>query len=323
MKKILALALAVLMLLCVGCGNDNTTDTEGKKTYTVGICQLLQHEALDAATKGFKDALVEEFGDAITFDEQNASGESANCATIVNKFVSNNVDLILANATPALQAAASATEDIPILGTSISHYATALEISDWTGTVGGNISGTSDLAPLDQQAAMIKEWFPDVTKVGLIYCSAEANSLYQVDTITAELQKLGVETKKFAFADSNDAATVAKAAADYSKVCYIPTDNVAADNAESIANVLSPEGAAAIVGEGGICKGCGVAALTISYYDLGVATGKMAAKILKGEADVSTMPVETLAKVTKVYNPTICEELGLTVPEGYVSVFDN
>ena len=131
---------------------DSTAAADGK-VYNVGICQLVQHEALDAATQGFKDALVEKLGEGnVKFDEQNASGDSANCATIVNGFVSSNVDLILANATAPLQAAAQATADIPVLGTSVTDYATALDISDWTGTVGGNISGTSDLAPLDQQA---------------------------------------------------------------------------------------------------------------------------------------------------------------------------
>ena len=180
MKKILALALALMMMGIAACAS----------ATTVGICQLVQHEALDAATQGFKDALSAKMPD-VKFDEQNASGDSANCATIVNTFVANGVDLILANATPALQAAMSATGDIPILGTSVTDYATALGMTEWTGTTGINVSGTSDLAPLDGQAQMIKELFPDAKNVGLIYCSAEANSVYQATVIRGYLEERG------------------------------------------------------------------------------------------------------------------------------------
>lgn len=195
---------------------DSTAAADGKG-YNIGICQLVQHEALDAATQGFKDALVEKLGEgSVKFDEQNASGDSANCATIVNGFVSNGVDLILANATAPLQAAAQATADIPVLGTSITDYATALDISDWTGTVGNNISGTSDLAPLDQQAAMIQELFPDAKSVGLLYCSAEPNSVYQCDVIEGYLTEEGYTVARYAFTDTNDVTSVAQTAADNS-----------------------------------------------------------------------------------------------------------
>ena len=316
MKKILALVLALAMgiLLC-SCG----AQPESKDTFTVGICQLAQHPALDAATQGFKEALTAEFGDKVKILEQNASGEPNNCSTIVNSFVSQKVDLILANATSPLQAAASATADIPVLGTSVTDYATALEIKNWTGTVGTNVSGTSDLAPLDQQAAMVKEWFPDAKTVGLLYCSDEANSQYQVDVMTKELSKLGYTCKPFSFTDSNDVASVTQKACDEVDVIYIPTDNTAANNTEAIANVVLPAKTPVIAGEAGICAGCGVATLSIDYKDLGTATGKMAAKILKGEADVATMPVEYATKFTKLYNAANCEKLGLTAPEGYTA----
>lgn len=316
MKKILALVLALAMgiLLC-SCG----AQTEKKDTFTVGICQLAQHPALDAATQGFKEALTAEFGDKVKILEQNASGEPNNCSTIVNSFVSQKVDLILANATSPLQAAASATADIPVLGTSVTDYATALEIKNWTGTVGTNVSGTSDLAPLDQQAAMVKEWFPDAKTVGLLYCSAEANSQYQVDVMTKELSKLGYTCKPFSFTDSNDVASVTQKACDEVDVIYIPTDNTAANNTEAIANVVLPAKTPVIAGEAGICAGCGVATLSIDYKDLGTATGKMAVKILKGEADIATMPVEYATKFTKLYNAANCEKLGLTAPEGYTA----
>ena len=292
---------------------------ESGKTYTVGVCQLVQHEALDAATQGFVDALKEELGDAVTVDVQNASGDSVNCGTIVNGFVSEGVDLIMANATAALTAAASATADIPILGTSITAYGVALDMDDFNGTVGGNISGTSDLADLEAQANMITEWFPEAKKVALLFCSAEPNSSYQIQEVATCLANKGIETKEFAFTDSNDVASVTQSAADYADVVYLPTDNTAASNTEAIANVLVPAGVPAICGEEGICKGCGVATLSISYYDLGVTTGKMAAKILTGEADISEMPIE-FTEATPKYNASMCETLGIEPLEGYTAI---
>ena len=243
--------------------------SEGK-TYTVGICQLVQHDALDAATKGFMDTLKEELGDGVVFDEQNAQGDSNTCSTIINNFVSGDVDLILANATPALQAAQAGTNEIPILGTSVTEYGVALGIDNFNGTVGGNISGTSDLAPLDEQAAMLHELFPDAKKVGLLYCSAEANSQYQVDTVKTALEGLGYTCEYYSFSDSNDLSTVATKAVSESEVIYIPTDNTAASATEIIDNICRPAKIPVIAGEEGMCAGCGVATLSISYYDLGV-----------------------------------------------------
>lgn len=300
--------------------SEEAEDTASGDTYTVGICQLVQHDALDAATQGFKDALVEELGDAVTFDEQNAQGDSNTCSTIINSFVSSDVDLILANATPALQAAQAGTNEIPILGTSVTEYGVALGIDDFTGTVGGNISGTSDLAPLEEQAAMLNELFPDAKKVGLLYCSAEANSQYQVDTVKTALEGLGYTCEYYAFSDSNDLTTIVTKAAEENDVLYVPTDNTAAANAELVNNVCQPAGVPVIAGEEGICSGCGVATLSISYYDLGVGTGKMAAKILKGEANISEMPIEYAPQFTKKYNKSLCEALGITVPEDYVAI---
>lgn len=325
MKKFLALTSAAVLALSAltGCGSDPASTNPGSsndKTYVVGICQLVQHEALDAATQGFKDALKEELGDKVTFKEQNAQGDSNTCATIVNGFVSDKVDLILANATPALQAAAAGTNEIPILGTSVTEYGVALGIEGFTGTVGNNVSGTSDLAPLDGQADMIKELFPDVKKIGLLYCSAEANSQYQVDVVKGYLEAMGYTCTFYSFSDSNDLSSVATKAASESDLIYVPTDNTVADNAEIVNNICLPAGVPVIAGEEGICKKCGVATLSISYYDLGVGTGKMAAKILKGEAKISEMPIEYAPQFTKKYNPSICEQLNVTIPEGYEAI---
>lgn len=321
-KKLLAVLVAGAMALAASaCGSgeaEEPAESTGE-TYTIGICQLVEHEALDAATQGFQDALTDEFGDAVTFDLQNAQNDSNTCSTIINGFVSSGVDMILANATPALQAAAAGTSDIPILGTSVTEYGVALEIDDFNGTVGGNISGTSDLAPLDQQAAMVKEWFPDAKKVGLLYCSAEANSQYQVDVVKVELETLGYECQLYAFSDSNDLSAVCTTAAGECDVIYVPTDNTVASNTGIIDNICRPAGIPVVAGEEGICAGCGVATLSISYYDLGYTTGQMAVKILKGEADIAEMPIE-YTDVTKKYNKAICEELDLTVPEGYEAI---
>lgn len=290
---------------------------EGVATYTVGICQLVQHDALDAATLGFMAALNEKLPNQVEFLEQNAQGDVPTTSSIMGGFVSSGVDLILANATPALQSAQAATGDIPILGTSVTEYGVALGIPDFDGLVGTNISGTSDLAPLDQQAAMIQEWFPDAKNVGLIYCSAEPNSQYQVDVVKAELEALGYTCSLYPFSDSNDLASVTQVACSASDVIYVPTDNTVASNTGIIDNICQPAGVPVIAGEGGICDGCGVATLSIDYYDLGYTTGLMAVKILTGEAKVSEMPIEYAPNFTKMYNPTLCDALGLTPLEGY------
>ncbi len=272
-SKLLAVLLTAGLLLAfaTACGGKGETDggktdgggSGGDGTYTVGICQLAPHPALDQATQGFKDALTEELGDKVAFDEQNAGGEDQNCTTIVSGFVANNVDLILANATAPLQAAAAATSDIPILGTSVTEYGTALGIEDFSGTVGGNISGTSDLAPLDQQAQMLTDIFPDAKNVGLLYCSGEANSIYQVNTVKAELEARGLAATLYAFTDVNDLPSVTQNACDNSDVLYIPTDNTAANNTETIANIVLAAGTAVVAGEEGICYGCGCVTMSI------------------------------------------------------------
>ena len=349
MKKLAAISLVLAMTAAslAGCGStantaapaeseaaetpaattEETTDTAADtvaadgKVYNIGICQLVQHVALDAATQGFKDAIVEALGeDAVTFDEQNAQGDSNTCATIINGFVAEDADLILANATAALQAAQAGTSEIPILGTSVTEYGVALGIDDFDGTVGGNISGTSDLAPLTEQAAMLNELFPDAKNVGLLYCTAEANSQYQVDTVQAALEKLGYICTQYGFSDSNDLSSVATTAADASDVLYVPTDNTVANNTELVNNICEPKKVPIIAGEEGICSGCGVATLSIDYYDLGVATGKMAVQVLKGEANISEMPIEYAPQFTKEYDADRCEALGITVPDDYVAI---
>lgn len=324
-KKLLALTLAGVMALSLAaCGSTKETQepaASGDGTYTIGICQLVQHDALDAATQGFIDAVKEGLGEEnVHILEQNASNDSAACSSICGQFVTEGVDLILANATPALQAAVAATGSIPILGTSVTEYGVALDIDNFSGTVGGNVSGTSDLAPLDQQAAMVKELFPNAKTVGLVYCSGEPNSQYQVDTVKGYLEDLDYTCELYSFVDSNDVTSVVKTACDNSDVLYIPTDNTAASNAEAINNVAQPAGVPIVAGEEGICAGCGVATLSINYYDLGVATGNMAVRILKDGEDISTMAIEYAPQFTKKYNVDLADALGVTIPEDYVAI---
>ena len=260
-KKLLAILLSGAMALSLAaCGsdtsNDTTTDTSGDGAatagnYTVGICQQMQHAALDEATQGFQDKLTElvtAAGGSVEFELDNASGESANAATIVNGFVSSGVALIMANGTTSLQAAQSGTVDIPILGTSITDYATALQMEDWSGTSGTNISGTTDLAPLEDQAQMLLDLFPDAQNVGLLYCSAEPNSVYQVNIVREYLEGQGLTCTDYTFSDSNDLASVTQTACASSDVIYIPTDNTAASYASTIHNVVVPAGVPVITG---------------------------------------------------------------------------
>lgn len=312
--------VTIILCVCLIASSLLLTSCNTKAKYTVGICQLVAHEALDAATQGFKDALKEALGDDVVFDEQNAAGDSVQCATIVNSFVAKKVDLILANATPALQAAQNATKTIPILGTSITEYSVALGLKNYNGTVGGNVSGTSDLAPLDQQAQMIVDIFPSVKKVGLLYCSAEANSLYQVEEIKKYVEAKGLTAEFFSFTDTNDLAAVVNKAVASVDLLYCPTDNTVASNCAIIDSIARKAKVPVVAGEEAICKGCGTVTLTINYYDLGYKTGEMAAKILRDKADISTMPVEYAPKFTKKYNKAICEELGVTIPEGFVEI---
>lgn len=324
--------MATAMVLgLVGCGNASSTQTASGSTssteagtdgkvYHIGVCQLVEHEALDAATQGFQDALKDKLGENnVVFDVQNAQGEETNCATICTGFVSDNVDLILANTTASLQAASAATNSIPIVGTSITDYATALNADDWNGTSGTNITGTSDLAPLDQQEAMIKELVPDVTQVGIVYCSAEANSVFQANQIEAALEKDGIAYKEYSAADSNEIQSVVTKAVSECDCLYVPTDNTMAANVDIIKNVTVPAGIPVIAGEEGICQGA-LATLSISYYDIGQAAGEMAYEILVNGKDPGTMEIEYASATTKEYNADVADALGITIPDDYVKL---
>ncbi len=320
MKKLLTIVItAVLLITCI-----LTLISCDSADYTVGICQLVTHDALDAATQGFMDALQEEMdkaGKTVKFDLQNAQNDASICTTIVNKFNAQQVDLILANATPALDAARSVTKTIPILGTSITEYGVALGRDDITnGIIGGNISGTSDLAPLDRQAQMIVDLVPSAQKVGLLYCSAEPNSSFQANEIKKYLEAAGKTCTVYTFTDTTDISAIAESAAQNSDVIYVPTDNTVAHNTSTIDTACKKYNVPVIAGEEGICKGCGIATLSISYYNLGVATGKMAAQILLNGADISTMKIAYDEEPVYKYDKERCELYGITVPDNYVEL---
>lgn len=345
-KKILSMLMAMTLAVTVlaGCGGSSSNGSEapaasetqeeaksedtaeasteaGGKSYSFGILQLIEHPALDAASQGFQDAITEKLGaENVSFSLQNAQGEQANCASIASQFVADNVDLILANATLALQTSSAATKDIPILGTSITDYATALDMANWDGVTGTNISGTSDLAPLDEQENMLLELFPDVKKVGIVYCSAEANSEYQATVFGQNLDADGIAWDRYPIADSNDIQAVLTTAVGECDVLYIPTDNTLANNTEAVNNIALPAGIPIIAGEEGICGGCGVATLSISYYDLGYRTGEMAVDILENGADISSMEIAYAPNVTKKYNAANCEALGIQIPSDYEAI---
>ena len=325
-KKIAAVALSVVMVggAFAGCSASNDGANADKKSFKVGICQLVTHDALDAATKGFEDKLTE-LGEAngvtFEFDYQNASGDSTNCTTIANKFVSSNYDLILANATAPLQACATATaaSKIPVIGTSVTDYGTALDIQmDPTGTTGINVTGTCDLAPLDKQAQQILDLFPNTKKVGAIYCSAEANSKYQVDGIKSALAEKGVDCEFYAFSDSNDISAVAKKAASESDVIYIPTDNTAASNGAVIDSACTEANVPIIAGEEGIFNNTkAVSTLSISYYSIGQKAGEMAYDILVNGKDPATMNIAQTDELTYYYNADQATKFSANIPDGY------
>lgn len=333
-KKLTAVALSALMIGgcfagCSSSGGEGETSAEGNssatgQTFQVGICQLVQHDALDAATQGFRDKMDElaaADGNTIEYDYQNASNDSAACATIANQFVSNNVDLIMANATPALQACATATaaSQIPVVATSITDFGVALDIDmGSTDATGINVTGSNDLAPLSDQAQQILDLFPDTKTVGCIYCSAEPNSQFQVDGVKEALAEKGVACNFYSFADSNDIQAVVNKAVSESDVIYIPTDNTAASNGGIIQAACTEADVPIIAGEEGIFTKTGaVATLSISFYEIGEKAGEMAYDILKNGTDPSTMNIWQPTNVTYYYNAEVAEHFGVTVPEDY------
>ena len=319
-KKILAAAAACLMVAgLTACGNNNSTPTpsnDGEKVFQIGIVQLVEHNALDEATRGFKEFLTEKLGDKVQFNVQNAQGEQTNCTTIVNQFVASKVDLIMANATNAVKAAREATSDIPVVGTSVTDYvASGLVASNEA--PGANVTGASDMNPVSVQVQLMKTLCPDVKTVGIVINSGEENSAIQAEEAKAAFEAEGFTVKIYSVADTNEIQTVVTAACNEVDAFYEPTDNLIAANVPTMSNITTAAGNPVICGEGGMCDSGFLATYAISYYELGRAAGQQAYDILVNGADPATTPIFffDVSQLTLVVNEQNAADLGITIPE--------
>ena len=320
MKRVLAMMMTAMMLLtlCACSGTANQKDQSGEKTYSVGIVQLMQHVALDQATQGFQDALKEKLGDKVSFDVQLASGEPTNCTTIVTKFVNDGVDLIMGNATPAVIAAKEATSTIPIVGTSVTDYvAEEAAIVASNEAPGGNVTGYSDLSDIAAHVDLTKKLCPEAKTVAIIYCSAEPNSVIQGKQAEELYQAAGLTTVTLTASDITTISSVVTSACDQADVIYIPTDNLFAENMESVKNIAEPAKIPVICGEGGMAQSGGTASVAIDYYTLGLRAGEMAYEIMVNGADPATTPIGfmTADDMELVINEENVAAIGLAIPE--------
>ena len=322
MKRILAMMIATMMLLslcaCGGSDESGAASGDGDSGYSVGIVQLVQHVALDQATQGFQDALTEKLGDSVKFDVQVAGGDVTNCTAIVTKFVNADVDLIMGNATPAVIAAKEATATIPIVGTSVTDYVAAeAAIVASNEAPGGNVTGYSDMSDIAAHVEMTRKLCPDAKTVAIVYCSAEPNSVIQ-GTQAEELYKAaGFATVTLTASDITTISTVVSSACDQADVIYIPTDNLFAENMESVKNIAEPAKVPVICGEGGMVESGGTASVAIDYYTLGFRAGEMAYEIMVNGADPATTPIGFMAAddMSLVINEDNIAAIGLTIPE--------
>ena len=327
MKRSLLFLGAVATLALTSCGNKKIKINPDKEKYVVGIAQFVPHEALDAATNGFKaklTALLTAEGRQVEFQDTNAAGEISNCPTIINSLVSKDVDLIMANATPCLSAAYQATSTIPILGTSVTEYGVACDIKLEEGKTKTNVSGTSDLAPLDVQVDIMTSLNPTARKFGILYSSSEANSKYQVEEVKKYIAAKGSDyvATEYAISGTDTLNSICQTAAAREDVIYIPTDNFCADNGDTINPIFEGAHKPVFAGEEGICKKCGFATLSINYYELGEITGEMAFNVLLGKKDIREYPIQYHTNPKKEYVKSRCDALGITIPEneGYVEI---
>ena len=307
MKKLISVILTVAMLLSVCCAFTACGGDDG--TYTVGICQLMVHDSLDQATNGFIDALTAEMeaaGKKVEFDTQ-VAGDSNLCATVINTFTAKKVDLIMANATPALLAAANATTSIPVLGTSVTDYNDTFK-----NNIPANVSGTSDAVPFDEQAKMMIETLNLVAgdKVGVLYCANESNSLIQYEAVKALFDAEGIVVEEYKFSETTELQALVTSMAANVKAVYVPSDNTVAQNDAIVGTICIEQKVPVYTSYGGaVCY----ASLAIDYYELGVATGKMAAEILLGGKAPADIEIATLTP-TRSYNEELCAQLGIAVP---------
>ncbi len=313
-KKILALGLALVMLCCAAF--TFTACHNGEETYRIGIIQLIQHDALDQATQGFMDALKEKLGDRVEFDLQNAQGEQTNCTTIVTKFVNQKVDLIMGNATNAVAAAREATETIPIVGTSVTNYAES-GLVESNERPGSNVTGVSDMNAVSNQMALIKAFAPDATKIGIVICAAEENSLIQANEAKTVFEAEGYTVTVYKANDSSDLQQVVTKAVSENEVLYEPTDNLVAANMDILRQVAAPAGVPVITGEESMCKTGGLASYSLNYYDIGYEAGLQAYEILVNGKNPAEMPIKVFGpeELNLIVNEEVMAEMGITLPE--------
>ncbi len=317
-KKFLAAAAACLMVAgLAACGNEPSTPSNpDEKVFQIGIVQLAEHPALDEATRGFKEFLTEKLGDKVQFNVQNAQGEQTNCTTIVNQFVSSKVDLIMANATNAVKAAREATSDIPVVGTSVTDYVFSGLVAS-NEAPGANVTGASDMNPVNVQVQLMKTLCPEVKTVGIVINSGEENSAIQAEEAKTAFEAEGFAVKIYSVADTNEIQTVVTAACNEVDAFYEPTDNLIAANVPTMSNITTAAGKPVICGEGGMCESGFLATYAISYYELGRAAGEQAFNILVNGADPATTPIFffDVSQLTLVVNEQNAAELGITIPE--------
>lgn len=317
-KKFLAAAAACLMVAgLAACGNEPSTPSNpDEKVFQIGIVQLVEHPALDEATRGFQEFLTEKLGDKVQFNVQNAQGEQTNCTTIVNQFVSSKVDLIMANATNAVKAAREATSDIPIVGTSVTDYVFSGLVAS-NEAPGANVTGASDMNPVNVQVQLMKTLCPEVKTVGIVINSGEENSAIQAEEAKTAFEAEGFTVKIYSVADTNEIQTVVTAACNEVDAFYEPTDNLIAANVPTMSNITTAAGKPVICGEGGMCESGFLATYAISYYELGRAAGEQAFNILVNGADPATTPIFffDVSQLTLVVNEQNAAELGITIPE--------
>lgn len=321
-KKNLVLAMLALILVFMlsGCNTPAPAPTptpEPKTVFKIGIVQLAEHPALDAATQGFQDALTEKLPDQVEFDLQNAQGEQTNATTIVNKFVNDKVSLIMANATNSVKAAREATSTIPIVGTSVTDYVKS-GLVESNEAPGGNVTGASDNNPVDVQVELLAALVPDAEVVGIVYSSAEENSEIQAVEAKAALEAKGYEVKIYTVADSNEIQTIVTKACTEVDAFYEPSDNLIASNVPTMANITTAAGIPVITAESSMCEAGFLATYSISYYDLGHKAGEMAFEILVNGADPATTPIFTFdtSNLTLFINQEVADALGIVIPEG-------
>ena len=315
MKKNIFILLFIFIMV-FSCSKTENNQSSDNELIKIGIIQLVEHPALDQAYQGFVDGLKEagyEEGKNVSFDYQNAQGEQANCITIAQKFLNDKSDLILAIATPAAQAAANLIKDIPILVTAVTDPETA-KLVEKNDAPNGNVSGTSNLTPVDEQMELLKKLVPNVKTVALMYNSSEQNSKFQIDMAKRKLDEMGISYIESTVTNPNDIQQVVQSIIGKAEAVYIPTDNMLASGMANVISVTEPAKIPVICGEVDMLKSGGLATYGISHYELGKLTSKQAVRILKGEASTATMPIEYLQTPTLSINTNAAQKLGITIP---------